>query len=51
MTAAVIPVLILVGAALSGIYSAVVYRYAVTGEPPQGFHRSLIEGAFKKKGS
>ncbi len=48
---AVILVVALVGAALTGIYSAAVYRYAVSGEPPQGFDRGLIEGAFRKKGS
>jgi Family of unknown function (DUF6159) len=48
---AVILVVALVGAALTGIYSAAVYRYAVSGEPPQGFDRKLIEAAFKRKGS
>ena len=42
--------MILVSAALTGIYSAVVYRYAVDGRPPQGFDADLIEGAFKRKG-
>ncbi len=51
VTIAVVPVLILVGAALTGIYSAAVYRYAVTGKPPAGFDQRMIEGAFRKKGS
>jgi hypothetical protein len=41
---------ILVSTALTSIYAAAVYRYAVAGEPPQGFDKDLIEGAFKHKG-
>lgn len=39
----------IVGSALSGIYAAAVYYYAVVGEPPFGFEPGLIEGAFAKK--
>jgi len=38
------------GAALSAVYSAAVYYYAVIGEPPDGFDRDLIRGAFGPKG-
>jgi hypothetical protein len=38
------------GAALSGVYSAAVYYYAVVGEPPDHFDRDLIRGAFRAKG-
>ena len=38
------------GTNAAGIYSAAVYRYAVGGEPPDGFDRRLIEGAFRRKG-
>lgn len=40
---------ILIGSALSGIYAAAVYRYAVDGRAPGGFDQALIEGAFKHK--
>lgn len=40
----------LVGAALRGIYVAAVYYYAVAGEPPWGFERDALQGAFRKKG-
>ena len=39
------------GAALSAVYSAAVYYYAVVGEPPEGFDRDLVRGAFGSKGS
>jgi hypothetical protein len=42
---------VLVGAALSAIYSASVYYYAVNGEPPAGFDNDLIHGAFTPKGA
>ncbi|MGA8611873.1 MAG: DUF6159 family protein [Xanthobacteraceae bacterium] len=42
---------VLVGAALSGIYSAAVYYYAVIGRPPAGFDSELIRDAFKRKGT
>ncbi len=38
------------GAALSAVYSAAVYYYAVMGEPPEGFDRDLVRGAFAPKG-
>ena len=37
------------GAALSGVYSAAVYYYAVTGEPPVDFDRDMVRGAFAPK--
>lgn len=40
---------ILLGAALSGVYSAAVYSYAVNGVPPAGFDRDLIHDAFTPK--
>jgi hypothetical protein len=42
---------VLVGAALSAIYSASVYYYAINGEPPAGFDNDLIHGAFTPKGA
>ncbi len=42
---------VLVGAALTAIYSAAVYRFATAGRPPQGFDQDLIDGAFKHKAS
>jgi len=48
-TGALFLIVILVGAALSGIYAASVYYYAMVGEPPDGFDRGLIEDAFEKK--
>lgn len=41
--------LTLVQAAMQGVYSAVLYRYAATGDTGQGFDRALIETAFKVK--
>jgi hypothetical protein len=38
------------GAALSAVYSAAVYYYAVVGEPPEGFDRDLVRSAFGPKG-
>lgn len=49
LTVAVVPVIALVGAALTGIYAAVVYRYAVTGDLPPGFDRRLVEASFSRK--
>ena len=39
----------LVHSALSGIYSAVLYRYAVAGDAPQGFDGMLLQDAFQRK--
>jgi len=36
-------------AALNGVYVAAVYRYATTGESPEGFAPSTIESAFRPK--
>lgn len=36
-------------AALSGVYSAAVYRYAVDGQAPQGFASTELQAAFKNK--
>lgn len=38
-----------VQAALSGIYSAAVYRYAVDGQAPQGFDGGELQAAFRQK--
>ena len=38
------------GAALSAVYSAAVYYYAVTGQPPVDFDRDMVRGAFGPKG-
>ena len=48
--AAAILLLILFTAALTGVYAAVVYRYAVVGKPPVGFDDALIRDAFTRKG-
>ena len=42
--------LVVFGAALSAVYSAAVYYYAVTGEPPIDFDRDMVRGAFAPKG-
>jgi hypothetical protein len=39
----------LLQAALSGVYSAALYRYAVSGDAPSGFDGMLLQGAFQKK--
>ena len=39
----------LVQSALSGIYSAALYRYAVAGESPQGFDAVILQNAFQRK--
>lgn len=41
--------LIAVGSALAGVYAAAVYRYAVSGEPPAGFDRDMVQSAFTQK--
>ena len=42
---------VLVAAALSGIYSAAVYWYATNGTPPVDFGGDLITDAFTRKNS
>jgi len=54
IAAAAIAVLLVLGmslisSALSGIYSAAVYNYAVTGEPGGYFEQGLVEEAFRPK--
>lgn len=39
----------LVQSALTGIYSAALYRYAVQGNAPAGFDGVLLQGAFQRK--
>ena len=41
--------LALVQAALSGIYSAALYRFAVAGDAPAGFDGALLRNAFQRK--
>jgi hypothetical protein len=49
MTVVVVLLLGLVQAALSGIYSAALYRYASEGQAPQGFDAAQLAGAFRHK--
>lgn len=42
-------VLALVQAALSGIYSAALYRFAIAGDAPAGFDGALLRNAFQRK--
>jgi hypothetical protein len=39
----------LIQSALTGIYSAALYRYAVAGNAPEGFDGVLLQGAFQRK--
>jgi Family of unknown function (DUF6159) len=43
--------IVLVANALSAIYAAAVYHYALTGTPPTNFDGDLIRGAFTRKGT
>lgn len=49
IAAGLVAVSVLVGSALRGIYVAAVYYYAVGGEPPWGFDKYALQGAFRKK--
>lgn len=49
LTVIAVLVLSLVQAALSGIYSAALYRYASTGQVPGGFEADALQGAFQLK--
>lgn len=49
MTVLALLLMALVQAALSGIYSAALYRYAVAGDSPPGFDSGAMQGAFKPK--
>jgi hypothetical protein len=40
-----------VAAALSAIYAAAVYHYAVVGTPPTSFNGDLVRDAFTRKGT
>jgi hypothetical protein len=42
-------ILILVSSALNGIYSAALYRYAITGDPGEHFNAGEMEKAFRPK--
>jgi hypothetical protein len=50
VTAVLFLAVVLVSTALSGVYAAAVYQYAVSGRPPQGFDGGLIESSFARKG-
>ena len=49
LVVAAIMLLAMVNGALSGIYTAAVYRYATTGETAAGFDPDIIKNAFKQK--
>jgi hypothetical protein len=38
-----------VSSALQGIYVAALYRYATTGEVPEGYDPAVMEGAFAER--
>ena len=42
-------IVVVVSTALSGIYAAAVYQYAINGRAPRGFDGGLIEGSFARK--
>lgn len=48
-SAVLLVAIFLVSAALSGIYSAAVYYYSLTGKPPRGFDDALVQSAFATK--
>ena len=41
--------IVVFAAALSAVYAAAVYYYAVVGRPPDGFDRDLVRGAFASR--
>jgi Family of unknown function (DUF6159) len=45
----VVLIIALIGATLSGIYRAAVYRYATTGQIGAGFDPALVQGAFRQR--
>ena len=49
MTVLAVILLALVQAALSGIYSAALYRYATSGQAPAGFDGATLQDAFRLK--
>lgn len=50
MTGVVVLLLGLIQAALTGIYSAALYRYASEGSAPEGFGGDALQAAFRAKG-
>ena len=42
--------LILIQAALQGVYSAALYRFASEGDAGQGFDKAVVADAFRVKG-
>ena len=49
LASAAMIVLVIVSTALSAIYSGAVYYFALTGEPPAGFDKAMIRGAFSRE--
>jgi len=49
VTGLAVMLLALVQAALAGIYSAALYRYATVGEAPEGFDGVVLKDAFQRK--
>ena len=47
--AAFLALVVAFGSALSAVYSAALYAYAVQGEPPAGFDKYAMQDAFERK--